>query len=98
MDAVNRIAAKFPDVKFEHASGYKREHPNVSTYNSRPFDGRYVEGVIAAKLAKNDENSTPSKSLPSSMPPSYTIDSRKPACSRLICSASRSVSKRKARR
>ena len=53
MDAVNRIAAKFPDVKFEHASGYKREHPNVSTYNSRPYDGRYVEGVIAAKLAKN---------------------------------------------
>lgn len=53
MNAVNRIAAKFPDVKFEHASGYKREHPNVSTYNSRPYDGRYVEGIIAAKLSKN---------------------------------------------
>jgi simple sugar transport system substrate-binding protein len=53
MGAVNRVAAKFPNIKFEHASGYKREHPNVSTYNSRPYDGRYVEGVIAAKLAKN---------------------------------------------
>ncbi|MCW0000104.1 BMP family ABC transporter substrate-binding protein [Pararhizobium sp. YC-54] len=53
MDAVNRVAAKFPDVKFEHASGYKREHSNVSTYNSRPYDGRYIEGVIAAKLSKN---------------------------------------------
>jgi len=53
MDAANRVAAKFPDVKFEIASGYKREHPNVSTYNSRPYDGRYVEGVIAAKLSRN---------------------------------------------
>ncbi|HEV2897198.1 MAG TPA: BMP family ABC transporter substrate-binding protein [Pseudaminobacter sp.] len=52
MDAVNRVAGKFPDVKFEHASGYKREHPNVSTYNSRPYDGRYIQGVIAAKMSK----------------------------------------------
>ncbi len=35
MDATNAVAAKFPDVKFEHATGYKREHPNVATYNSR---------------------------------------------------------------
>ena len=26
MDATNAVAAKFPDVKFEHATGYKREH------------------------------------------------------------------------
>src|SRR5690606_23315023 len=41
-----------PDVKFEHATGYKREHPNVSTYNSRFYEGRYVQGVIAASLSK----------------------------------------------
>lgn len=52
MDATNAVAAKFPDVKFEHATGYKREHPNVATYNSRFHDGRYVQGVIAAKMSK----------------------------------------------
>ena len=52
MDPTNKIAAKFPDVKFEHATGYKREHPNVSTYDSRFFQGRYVIGQIAAKMSK----------------------------------------------
>jgi basic membrane protein A and related proteins len=52
MDQTNAVAAKFPDVKFEHATGYKREHPNVSTYNSRFYQGRYIQGQIAAKLSK----------------------------------------------
>ncbi len=52
MDATNKVAAKFPDVKFEHATGFKREHPNVATYNSRFYEGRYVQGVIAAKMSK----------------------------------------------
>ena len=51
MDATNAVAGKFPDVKFEHATGYKREHPNVATYNSKFYEGRYVQGVIAAKLS-----------------------------------------------
>ena len=53
MDATNAVAGKFPDVKFEHATGYKREHPNVSTYNSKFHEGRYVQGVIAAKMSKS---------------------------------------------
>lgn len=52
MDAVNKVAGKFPDVKFEHATGYKREHDNVSTYNSRFHEGRYVIGQIAAKISE----------------------------------------------
>lgn len=52
MDATNKVAAKFPDVKFEHATGFKREHPNVATYNSKFHEGRYVQGVIAASLSK----------------------------------------------
>jgi basic membrane protein A len=39
-------------VKFEHATGYKREHPNVATYDSKFFQGRYVIGQIAAKMSK----------------------------------------------
>ena len=52
MDATNKVAGKFPDVKFEHATGFKREHPNVATYNSKFHEGRYVQGVIAAKMSK----------------------------------------------
>jgi len=52
MDATNKVAGRFPDVKFEHATGYKREHPNVSTYNSRFYEGRYIQGVIAAKMSE----------------------------------------------
>ncbi len=52
MDPTNKIAGRFPDVKFEHATGYKREHPNVSTYNSKFHEGRYVQGVIAGKLSQ----------------------------------------------
>jgi simple sugar transport system substrate-binding protein len=44
-------AKKFPAVKFEHCTGYKRAD-NVSTYNIRFYEGRFVQGVIAGKLSK----------------------------------------------
>jgi simple sugar transport system substrate-binding protein len=53
MDATNAVAAKFPDVKFEHATGYKREHPNVSTYDARFYEGRAVMGTIAGHMTKS---------------------------------------------
>ena len=52
MDATNKVAARFPDVKFEHATGFKREHPNVSTYNSKFYQGRYILGQIAAETSE----------------------------------------------
>ncbi|WP_108660806.1 BMP family ABC transporter substrate-binding protein [Acuticoccus kandeliae] len=55
MDATNKVAGRFPDVKFEHATGYKREHPNVSTYNSKFYQGRYVSGQIAAEVSKSGQ-------------------------------------------
>jgi basic membrane protein A and related proteins len=51
MDQINAVAGKFTDVKFEHATGYKREHPNVATYNSKFHEGRYIQGQIAAKMS-----------------------------------------------
>jgi simple sugar transport system substrate-binding protein len=50
MDPTIKVAAKFPDVKFEHATGYKTAD-NVSAYNARFYEGRYVQGVIAAKMS-----------------------------------------------
>ncbi len=52
MDPTNKVAAKFSDVKFEHATGYKRETPNVSTYSSKFYQGRYIQGQIAAKISE----------------------------------------------
>ena len=52
MDATNKVAKKFPKVFFEHATGYKRDSENVSTYSSKFYEGRYVIGQIAAKMSK----------------------------------------------
>ena len=52
MDPTMNVAAKFPDVKFEHATGYKRSD-NVSTYGARFYEGRYVIGQIAAQMSKS---------------------------------------------
>jgi simple sugar transport system substrate-binding protein len=55
MDATNAVAAKFPDVKFEHATGYKRDSANVSTYNARFYEGRAVTGTIAGRMTKSNK-------------------------------------------
>ncbi len=54
MDPTNNVAAKFPDVKFEHATGYKRLHPNVSTYSARFYEGRAVQGHIAGSMTESN--------------------------------------------
>jgi simple sugar transport system substrate-binding protein len=51
MDSMVKVAAKFPDVKFEHATGYKTAD-NLGIYNARFYEGRYVMGQIAAKMSK----------------------------------------------
>ena len=51
MDPTIEVAAEFPDVKFEHATGYKTA-PNVSTYNARFYEGRYIIGQIAAEMSE----------------------------------------------
>ena len=52
MNPTIKVAKDFPKVHFEHATGYKRA-ANVATYNIRFYEGRYIQGVIAAKLSKS---------------------------------------------
>ncbi len=54
MDPTINVAAKFPDVKFEHATGFKRAD-NVSTYSARFYEGRAVQGLIAGKMTKTNK-------------------------------------------
>lgn len=51
MDPTIKVAAKYPDIKFEHATGYKMAD-NVAIYNARFYEGRYVMGQVAAKMSK----------------------------------------------
>jgi len=53
MDHVLNVAKKFPNVKFEHATGYKNAD-NVSTYSARFYEGRSVIGHIAGKMTKTN--------------------------------------------
>lgn len=53
MDPTINVAAKFPKVKFEHATGYKRAD-NVATYSARFYEGRAVQGHIAGKMTKSN--------------------------------------------
>jgi basic membrane protein A len=52
MDSVIRVARQFPQVKFEHATGFKRAD-NVGIYNARFYEGRAVIGTIAGHLSKS---------------------------------------------
>ncbi len=54
MDATINVAAKFPDVKFEHATGYKTAD-NVAVYDSRFYEGRAVIGTIAGRMTKSNK-------------------------------------------
>ncbi|MDO5658642.1 MAG: BMP family ABC transporter substrate-binding protein [Paracoccus sp. (in: a-proteobacteria)] len=50
-DYVLRVARQFPDVKFEHATGYQRAE-NVATYNARFYEGRVICGTIAGHMSE----------------------------------------------
>jgi simple sugar transport system substrate-binding protein len=52
MEPTLKVAKKYPNVHFEHATGYKRDK-NMSTYSSRWYQGRYIQGQIAAKMSKS---------------------------------------------
>jgi simple sugar transport system substrate-binding protein len=53
MDPTINVAKKFPNVKFEHATGFKRAD-NVSTYSARFYEGRAIQGHIAGRMTKSN--------------------------------------------
>src|SRR5450830_588424 len=53
METMLKVAADTPDVKFEHATGYKTA-PNMRTYDSRTYEGAYMAGVIAGAMTKTN--------------------------------------------
>ena len=53
MNPTIKVAEEFPDVKFEHATGYKSA-ANVGTYNVRFYEGRDAAGVLAGKMTRSN--------------------------------------------
>jgi simple sugar transport system substrate-binding protein len=53
MNPTIKVATRYPNVKFEHATGFKQA-PNVATYNARFYEGRHVIGLIAGKMTKSN--------------------------------------------
>src|SRR6202048_3489999 len=51
MDPTLKVAKKYPNVHFEHATGFKRDK-NMSIYNGRFCAPRHIQGIIAAKMSK----------------------------------------------
>ena len=53
MNSVLKVAKEFPDVKFEHATGYKTA-ANVGNYTARFYEGRYLAGKLAGATTKTN--------------------------------------------
>ena len=52
-DATLEVAKRYPDIKFMHCSGVKTA-ANVSTYFGRIEQPRYLSGIVAGKMTKNN--------------------------------------------
>ena len=53
MNPTLKVAQQFPNITFEHATGYKTAK-NVGIYNARFYEGRYLCGIIAGKMTKTN--------------------------------------------
>ncbi|HOV94660.1 MAG TPA: BMP family ABC transporter substrate-binding protein [Spirochaetales bacterium] len=53
MDPTLAVAKDFPNVIFEHCSGYKTA-PNMATYFGRIEEARYLTGIIAGRMTKSN--------------------------------------------
>lgn len=54
MNEMLKVAKDFPDVKFEHATGYKQSD-NMASYGLRLYQARHVQGVIAGMMTKTNK-------------------------------------------
>ena len=52
MESMLKVAKEFPDVKFEHATGFKTAD-NLGQYDVRTYEGAYLAGVVAGKMSKS---------------------------------------------
>ena len=54
MEPMLKVAKEFPNVKFEHATGYKQSD-NMASYGLRLYQARHVQGIIAGMMTKTNK-------------------------------------------
>jgi len=54
MNEMLKVAKDYPNVKFEHATGYKQSD-NMASYGLRLYQARHVQGVIAGMMTKTNK-------------------------------------------
>lgn len=54
MNPTAKVAKMFPDVRFEHATGFTRD-VNMATYAARFYEGRHVAGILAGHMTKTNK-------------------------------------------
>ena len=55
MNEMEKVAKEFPNVKFEHATGYKNNDTNFANYGLRLYQARHVQGIIAGMMTKTNK-------------------------------------------
>ena len=55
MDAMEELAGEYPDVVFEHASGYKMNDTNFGNFFGRMYQPRYLSGMAAGAMTETDQ-------------------------------------------
>ena len=52
-DAMEKVAKDHPDVKFEHATGYKTSN-NLRVYEAKFYEDAYLAGIVAGSMTKTN--------------------------------------------
>ncbi len=52
-DSMAKVAKDFPDVYFEHATGFKTAE-NMRVYEPRIHEGAYLAGIVAGRMTKSN--------------------------------------------
>jgi basic membrane protein A len=53
MDSMAKVAKDHPDVRFEHATGYKTAE-NLRVYEAKFYEGAYLAGILAGQMTKSN--------------------------------------------
>lgn len=63
MDALMRVAKDYPDIRFEHCSGYKSA-PNMGNYFTRMYQGEYLAGYMAGLMGFKNVGTVATQPIP----------------------------------
>lgn len=54
-DAVNEVAAEFPDVTFAVSGGFRADHPNVVAVDATNWEATYLAGTLAGLMTETNQ-------------------------------------------